>query len=117
MWRAVSCCCRLSSVVSAGWQLHSRRLRLCGELPEGLSPTLSHMRVVREATARLDDLANRFGGGEVEGGQREGTFGSVCVCQGWEEVMSRAMCAAEGEGWCGCLWHCRLYTHCMWRLG
>jgi hypothetical protein len=58
----VLCCavpCRLHSVVAAAWQLHSRRLKLCGEVAEGLSPTLTHMRVVKEAQAFLDDLSAR----------------------------------------------------------
>lgn len=46
-------------MVSAAWQLHSRRLKLCGEVTEGLSATLTHMRVVKEAHAFLDDLSAR----------------------------------------------------------
>jgi hypothetical protein len=51
--------CRLSSVVSAGWQLHDRRLKLSGELADGLSPVLTHMRVVKEAQAHMDNLTAR----------------------------------------------------------
>lgn len=57
------CCavlCRLHSVVSAAWQLHARRLKLAAESVDGLSPTLTHMRVVREAAAQLDDLTARW---------------------------------------------------------
>lgn len=46
-------------MVSAAWQLHSRRLKLSGELEDGLSPTLTHMRVVKEAQQHLDELTAR----------------------------------------------------------
>jgi hypothetical protein len=51
--------CRLGSIVSAAWQLHQGRLKLSGEVADGLSPTLTHMRVVKEAQAHLDDLTAR----------------------------------------------------------
>lgn len=55
--------CRLPSVVSAAWQLHQQRVWLtaagAGPTSDRLNPLLTHMRVVKEAQAELDQVTGR----------------------------------------------------------
>ncbi|WIA41754.1 hypothetical protein OEZ86_009092 [Tetradesmus obliquus] len=56
---------RLAPAVSAAWQLHAKRTWLAGGAPDSLNPLLTQMRVVKEAQARLHQLASRFVGAAV----------------------------------------------------